>query len=82
MRFARLVVEASVQPQPDKSGYYERALSEQLFDHRTVIDCGDRSASVIKEADFRVDAQDAEDRVVDITRSQRAVLWNLAQSIR
>jgi hypothetical protein len=40
--------------------------SEQLFNHRAVVDGGNGAAGMIGEMQVRIDAENAEDRVVDV----------------
>ena len=55
---------------------------QQLFNHRAMIDRRDGATRMIIEADVRVDPQHLEDGVVQVTRAQRAVCGELAETIR
>ena len=55
---------------------------KQLVDNVAVINGGNGPTGVVLESDVWIDAEHAEDRVVDVAWSQRSILRNFAQAIR
>ena len=55
--------------------------SEQLLDHRSRSQRGNRATAVIEEVDMRIDAQHLEHRVMNVGRSNRPVLRDFSQTV-
>jgi hypothetical protein len=55
--------------------------SEQLVDHGSVVDGGDRPAGVVGEMDVGIDAQNAENGVMNVAGFQGAVLGSVSQPV-
>lgn len=63
------------------SGWHALAGSDQLADHGTMIDRGDRATGVVVEVEVRVNSQHLEHGVVQVAGPQRSILRHFAQTV-
>ena len=78
---ARVVALVAANPAADPDLSARAPGAKILQDWRTVIDCDDRASGVIAELNRWVNSQDAQDGVMDIAWTQRAVERCFAKSI-